>query len=194
MHRGLRTAPQVRACSSRGQEFLHSQYPTGRSFGKCTTIKLGSESRSVMDGRNTLTVRGRAFSASAKAELRPGECEAGLGRCTAPSQGAGWARQGRASVPMLLFLPSTLRSSSLGCPPTLAPPSTGSQLCSTLRFPCPPPLYRSQMLRGEGSYWLPGTVSGIQVRALGWVGNTQSVILHSTWVRRAPVEWARGFS
>lgn len=91
--------------------------------------------------------------AGAKAELRPGECEAGLGRCTAPSQGAGRARRGRASVPMLLFLPSTLRSSSLGCPPTLAPPSTGSQLCSTLRFPCQPPLYRSQILRGEGYYW-----------------------------------------
>lgn len=158
-------AQQARACSSGGQEFS-SQYPTGRgSFGKCTIINCktlisGSESKAapsaVVGGRNTSTARGRASPAGPMAELRPGECEAGPGRCTAPrGQGAGRARGSRASVPRLLSLPSTLRSSSLGSSPILASPSTGCHLCSTLRSQdlARPPLHPSQALRVEGSYW-----------------------------------------
>lgn len=95
--------------------------------------------------RNSLTARGRALPASWTAELRPWECEAGLGRCTAlPLQGQRAERAwqslcSQTSVPALhpqVFF--------LGPPPTLALPSSGSHLCSTLRSPCPVP-------RGEGS-------------------------------------------
>lgn len=114
-----------------------------RPFDNWVRLFSGSQSGAVpeagLDCRNTSTTRGRTFPTGSRAELRPRECEAGLGRCTAPGAGEHGGPVGRGrqtSVPRLLPLPSALRSSSLGSPPTLALRSAGSHPCSTLRSPC----------------------------------------------------------
>lgn len=147
---GLRNSSAAKSpcCSSRGLKSRLQHMSVSGSFGNCTIhISIGktSDSEPNVGVRNSLTARGRALPASWIAELRPWECEAGLGRCTAlPLQGQRAERAwqslcSQTSVPA--FHPQVF---FLGPPPTLALPSSGSHLCSTLRSPCPVP-------RGEGS-------------------------------------------